>query len=154
MYIIDGQQLLDFQPSLLRLHQETFKSVVPIFLVFYFIYGIGLVTFLTLCFRSLKKYSSNFSAKVWKNHKMLFKSICFQFLTMLFMVVIPLLIFVTILSINSSSNYIYYVIITLIWTFPAIDNIVTVVTIAPYRRFIMRNFIRFRSSSTPQIHVR
>ena len=149
-YIIDGDRLLKYQPNLLQLNQEVMKHVGPIFIVFYFIYTVSFIVLFILCFKSFKHYSPKVSFKTWKNNKMLFKSICFQLLTMLSMIVIPVFILLTIVYFHISSKYIYYFIISIVWIFPTIDNIVIIVTITPYRKFFTNKIKWLRTPLSSQ----
>ena len=142
-YVIGSEQFLSFQPSLIRVNQDIVKLLSPIFFVIILAYTFFLILYFVLCFKALKN-SSAFSAKTWETNKMLFKSVCFQFLTMISMIVLPLFLLIVLVALNLTSKYIFYFIVMIPWVFPIVDHIVIIMTIAPYRIFVLGKFKCFR----------
>ena len=135
-YVVDGQKLLDFQPNLLRVNQEIIKYLAPLFFIAFLIFITLLIVFFSLCSCSVKQFSSKFSQKVLNNNRMLFRSICFQFLAVISFIIIPITGIMTVILLNISSKYTFYFAMAVIWTFPIVDNVVIISTITPYRKFI------------------
>ena len=152
-YIINGETFLNFQPKLIRVNTEMVKIIAPIVFLAIFMYLIVLTALFGLCFYSIRKYSSKLSLKSLENNKMLFKSIFFQFLTMIFMIVIPLIVFSCLVAFNLVVKNIYYFMMAMIWIFPTVDNIVIIVTITPYRRFITNKMMWFVAPVSSQIQT-
>ena len=152
-YVIGGEKLLNFQPSLIRVNRKVFKYIGSIFGIVLFFYVIGLIALFYFCHKALKEDSSKYSKKTWENSKMLFKSMCFQLLTMICFIVITLITMLVVLFLNLPSIHAFYFAIALIWTFPIIDNAVIIVTITPYRRFIANKMMWFRAPVSSQIQA-
>ena len=153
-YIIGGDKLLNFQSNLIRLNQRIFKSIAPFFIFVFFLHAVTLIIFFILCFRSIKNYSFKFAVKTLENNKMLLKSICFLFLTMLCFVILPLTALIIIMFLNLSSKYIFYYVVVMISTFAILDNIVIIMTITPYRKFIVGKLNWLKSPSTVLVSIK
>ncbi|KAE9548293.1 hypothetical protein FO519_008491 [Halicephalobus sp. NKZ332] len=136
--IWNGEQLLNFQPSLLRINHDFFTSLVPFVVLSMIAYFTVFLTFFFLCVYSYRKYSKVCSTKTREAHRMLLMSICFQFLTMVILVLIPLGTAVLTYMVSKKQNYyVSYLVDAAVWSFPVVDNIVIVSSIRSYREFVV-----------------
>ena len=134
--ITNPDELLAVQPNLLQFNQDIFKLASPCVIPAILIYFSVLFYFYSLCVQCYKTNSSIFSSSSQETNKVLFKSITFQLITMFFFVICPLMCMVITAVVNISPGLFFYFSTTVIWSFPVIDDIVIILTIKSYRKFL------------------
>ena len=137
--VIDGEELLSWQPSLLSANTEA--PIRPIlFIYFSFIMGIIVLFFIIfffLCWHKLRTSFHEFSLNAKALHIMLLKCVLFQCLTAMSTMTICVGT-LTLLLVLRSSSVIQPVIFILAWVFPIVDCSFTIIIIRPYREFFLQ----------------
>ena len=141
-YITGGEELLEFQSSLARVNTEFFIDIAPAAIAIVLCYGIILAIFFALCFHSYKKHYPSFSPKTRENNRMLLINICFRFLAIVIFMLVPVTIILLMVMLNIPMQNSYYCLIVIVECFPIIDNIVIIISIKPYKKFVMSHIPR------------
>ena len=142
---VNGIELLTFQPSLVQFNNIVFRYLGPVIICAIVLYFTCLLAFYSLCFYSYRKYYSKFSSSTRETNKMLFRSLNFQMLMMIFCVMFPMISIVITSYLDSFSEYVYYMSIAVLWSAPIVDTIIIIFSIRPYRYFVLENIIPFKN---------
>ena len=145
-HIIGGDFLLSKQQVLISVNIN--KCFILIYLIgpFIILYLILFVIFFILCTIKIRRSMLSFSKKSRANHLMLFRCLVFQCVSMSILVFIPATSLIIGGLLGASPNFLIIPII-FVWSFPIFDNIVTLVTITPYRIFILNTVSKYKKKN-------
>lgn len=151
--VVNGSELLKFQPNLLQIDLQVYKILGPCAVAIIITYLALTFNIYYFCLYSHRKHSLHFPPKISETNKILFKSITFQFIALILFVLLPLTFMIILPILNNHLSSVYSCFIMIIWSFPVVDNFVIIFSIKPYRKFVLRKIGTFIIPYSVRIHV-
>ena len=150
-FINGGSALLVLDQKFIMINVKTIFTILYFIATPVIIYFVTMAVFFGLCILKVNKPMEGFSQRTKSGHLMLFRCIVFQCLAICVLVFIPGLI-LTIAAFVGASPQMLLIPLVFLWLFPTVDNLITLLSIKPYRIFLVKMvFPRWKIDSTASL---